>query len=138
MLTLDRNPSRGILRLFAGVWLPLTLGLAGYMAWRHNAPTVAWGVWIAAAVLSAAGLIMPPLIRPVYIGLMVAFMPLGWVMSYTLASVFYFVVITPIGLLLRLFGYDPLERKIRPDAETYWSPAAAKSPRKKEEYFKQF
>ena len=81
---------------------------------------------------------MPPLIRPVYIGLMVAFMPLGWVMSYTLASVFYYVVITPIGLLLRLFGYDPLERKMRPDAETYWSPAVAKSPREKDEYFKQF
>ena len=46
------------------------------------------------------------------------------------------VFAAPIGLLLRLFGTDPMERRINPDADTYWVDAAAARPRVS--YFKQF
>ena len=44
--------------------------------------------------------------------------------------------IAPIGLLLRAFGTDPMERRIQPDATTYW--VDAPSQRANESYFKQF
>lgn len=32
----------------------------------------------------------------------------------------YFVVCTPMGVVMRIFGYDPLRTKMDPEAETYW------------------
>jgi hypothetical protein len=52
-----------------------------------------------------------------------------------MATLFY-LIIAPIGLLLRLFGTDPMERRILPDAESYWEDAAAARPNAS--YFKQF
>jgi hypothetical protein len=35
-------------------------------------------------------------------------------------GVVYYLVITPTGLLMRLFGRDPLSRKFRRGAGSYW------------------
>lgn len=35
-------------------------------------------------------------------------------------GVLFFVGITPVGLLLRLFGVDYLDRKIGSEAKSYW------------------
>lgn len=35
-------------------------------------------------------------------------------------GVLFFGVVTPTGLLLRLFGKDPLCRKLDPNADSYW------------------
>ncbi len=44
---------------------------------------------------------------------------LGIIMKVTLVLVYY-VILTPIGLLMRLFRRDPLGRKIKRNAKTYW------------------
>lgn len=33
----------------------------------------------------------------------------------------FFCVLTPLGLAMRLFGYDPLRLRFDPKAETYWT-----------------
>ena len=35
-------------------------------------------------------------------------------------TLLYFLVITPIGLVMRLFGKDVLNEKLQHDADTYW------------------
>ena len=48
----------------------------------------------------------------------------------------YYLVLTPIGLLMRVFGKDPMRRRLDRTAESYWierDEAAAS-----ERYFKQF
>ncbi|MBW2313560.1 MAG: hypothetical protein JRH10_05150, partial [Deltaproteobacteria bacterium] len=47
-----------------------------------------------------------------------------------------FLIIGPIGVVMRLAGHDPLNRKLEPDAASYWTPAEPMPPR--ERYFKQF
>jgi hypothetical protein len=48
----------------------------------------------------------------------------------------FYGLFTPIGLLFRLIGRDPLHRTRRAELETYWSPKpSADDPRR---YFKQF
>ncbi len=52
-----------------------------------------------------------------------------------MATLFY-VVIAPVGALMRLFGKDPMDRHLLPNAATYW--VDARPPRAKADYFKQF
>jgi hypothetical protein len=56
--------------------------------------------------------------------------------SHLLLLVVYYLVLTPIGLLMRLIGYDPLQRRFDRSAQSYWTPhdPAADDAR----YFKQF
>jgi hypothetical protein len=41
-------------------------------------------------------------------------------LSAALLGMVYYLLITPIGLALRLVGKDPLDRKIEPERESYW------------------
>jgi hypothetical protein len=35
----------------------------------------------------------------------------------------FFLVLTPVAVMLRLFKFDPLRLKKEPDLDTYWLPA---------------
>jgi len=48
----------------------------------------------------------------------------------------YYGVLTPIALLLRLRGHDPMRRRFDPDAKTYWQPH--KPPTDRSRYFKRY
>jgi hypothetical protein len=48
------------------------------------------------------------------------FMPLAWSVSTLLLVLVYYLVLSPIGLVLRLFGRDPMHRKLDRDATSYW------------------
>jgi hypothetical protein len=55
-----------------------------------------------------------------YLGWMRLFFPLGWTISHAVLLVLYFVVVTPIGLVMRVIRYDPMARRLDPDAPSYW------------------
>ena len=48
------------------------------------------------------GLLLAAIISPVMLGLV------------------FYLCITPIGFLMRLFGKDPLRLRLEPEADTYW------------------
>lgn len=77
------------------------------------------------------------LAKLVYRGWMIFAKALGFVNTRILLTLFFYLVITPIGLLLRLFGKNPLNLRLDPEAKTYWSPKA-KEPYDPERYKKQF
>jgi len=73
-----------------------------------------------AAVFLAAAMVRPRALAPLNrlwfrIGIV-----LGKVMTPLVMGVLFFVTLTPIGLLMRLFGKDPLRLKREPAAESYW------------------
>ncbi len=79
--------------------------------------------WPAAAALSGAfalsGIAFPGVLEPVERFWMKFAAVLGFVMTNVILTVFFFLVITPAGLLMRLFRRDPL--RLRPDrCSTYW------------------
>ena len=43
----------------------------------------------------------------------------GWVNTRIIMLLLFYVMILPIGLIMRVLGYDPMQRKIDPDAKTY-------------------
>lgn len=136
LIRIDHNPSARNLLWFGGM-LGLFLAIVGAMAWwRFHAPGVAQGFWIAAAVLVVAYYAIPPLRKPLYLGWMYAAFPIGFVMSYVILAATYYLVITPIGLALRLCGHDPLDRRLDRSAKSYWRPHSPAADSRR--YFRQF
>jgi hypothetical protein len=85
------------------------------------------GVFRAILVLLSLALLLcwgrPRWFRRFYrLGMTVSF-HLGQFMGKAMLVLFFLIVVTPLGLLLRLLGKDLLSMKRRPDATTYWRPA---------------
>lgn len=112
---------KGALRKFG-----LTVGLAfialGSLAyfWKHRE----WGLYPIGlgALLFLVGAILPRILRPVYLGWMSIALVLGAVMTRVLLTIFFLLVVTPVGLFFRLIGRDVLHRKFDRQAKTYWIP----------------
>jgi hypothetical protein len=123
------------LRQFAGLWL-VCIGL---LAWRCGLASghVAGGVLGALALgVGVGGLLRPAWVRPLFVALTVATLPLGWTVSHLVLVVVFFGLFTPIGLIFRLLGRDVLERRFRPDRDSYWEPKA--QPADLARYFRPF
>jgi hypothetical protein len=127
------SPRDRDLRWFAGLWFPAFWGAVGLFLRRHEAPDVASAVWALALVLAVAGLVIPATIRPVYRLMLLVTFPIGWVMSHVILGAAYFLVITPIGYVLRCF-HDPMRRKIERGAQSYWVEC---TPARRDQYFRQ-
>ena len=77
-----------------------------------------------------------PIRRPIYLGWIHLTFPIGWVISHVAMTLIYYLAFTPIGLIMRLFGRDPMERRLDRVAETYWTPhQPGEEPAR---YFRQF
>lgn len=117
------------------------LGFAVFSAWaasrayggRVDATTI--GFTVAGLVLGGLGLAAPTALRPVFTVWMAAAFPIGWVVSRVVLAAIYYLLFTPIALVFKLAGRDPLHRR-RSTATTYWLPKP--QPSDSAQYFKQF
>lgn len=108
-----------ITRLTAHAWKPffLWLGLIGL----------------------AVGLVLwalPQIARPFYVVWYALGCCVGIVMGNVLFGVFYFLILTPIGLLMRAAGRDPLGKRFSRSTPTYWRDAEKVVDVKR--YYRQF
>jgi hypothetical protein len=134
LVRIERNPTTRQLLVFGAAWLSL-LGVAGLMSWMRGRHNAAEALWVLAAGLPLAALIDRRVPRLAYVGLSYATYPVGFALSYVVLAVVFYLVLTPIGLAMRLFGYDPLARKFDPRAQSYW--IARDTKRTMESYFNQ-
>ena len=111
----------------------LLLGL--WFVFRHK-PWHAW-FWVPGAFLVVFGALVPKALKQVYIAWMSLALVLGLIVSTLLLTLFYYLVVTPIGLAARLCGKDFLERKFS-DAPSYWLLRAASGQKPSAEYEQQF
>ncbi|MGA2094077.1 MAG: hypothetical protein ABSH16_11845 [Sedimentisphaerales bacterium] len=81
-------------------------------------------------------LISPKATRIIYLAMTLAALPIGLVTNVLLMGVFYFLVLTPLGLLFRAFGRDVLNRKFDAQANSYW--VKRRQNKTPERYFHQF
>lgn len=93
------------------------VALAALVAWRGSAlkagPLAAIGL-----ALMMAGLVLPTRLGPVYRFWMALAERMSRVTTPVFVGVVYFLVLTPTGVLLRLFGHNPL---VQPrSARTFW------------------
>ena len=71
-----------------------------------------------------------------YVGLTIVALPIGFVLSYVIMGTLFYLIIAPIGLIMRLFGKDPMNRHFQPSMGTYWVDSRPQRPA--EDYFRQF
>jgi hypothetical protein len=112
------DTSRKKIRNFGILFGVIATALAGYWLYRGNS-TWEWSAAIAGFFWITAYL-GTLLLKPLYIGWMTFAFALGWVNTRLLLGVFYYLVLTPIGLVLRLTGKDLLNEKIDREASSYW------------------
>ena len=112
--------SKAELRKF-GFVMTGALGVFGGLGmWREKD----FGPWLISIAIAFAllALLAPRALAPVEKAWMAFAHVIGTVMTYVILTVAFILVFTPMGLFLRLLGKDLLERKIDPDAPSYWTP----------------
>ena len=78
-------------------------------------------------MLAALGAAAPRLLSIPYRLWMSLALVLGFTITRLLLTAVFFLLITPVGLLMRLAGRDPMRRKLDPEAPTYWIPRVDES-----------
>ena len=77
-------------------------------------------LWSVGALCGLLSLTAPAGLRPLYVGLTLIALPIGFVVSHVILGVLFYGVFTPVALVFRLIGRDALHRRFDPAAETYW------------------
>jgi ABC-type uncharacterized transport system permease subunit len=134
LIRIEKNPSSRQLLVFGSAWLVFfaSWGEACQIRGRHGAAEILWAGAIAVPLLGAAS---RRALRMAYVASSYATYPIGYVVSHVVLAVVYFLVLTPIGLAMRLLGNDPLSRTFESGAKSYWKPRDKAAST--ESYFKQ-
>jgi hypothetical protein len=120
LLELRKDPSPKELRQFAAIWFPAACAVVGWMIYRRLGVWPAGLVWGLGVVLGIIGAWRPAVMRPIWNGWMTLAWPIGWVVSHAVLGLLYYGVLTPLGLVMRLVGHDPMTRGFDGNAKTYW------------------
>jgi hypothetical protein len=136
----DETPaevSESRLRQFASILLVIFGGLFVWSLYRHEGrPTLASVVGLVLAlVVGLPGLSSPASIRPVFLAAVAITRPIGHVVSTVLMGVIYFGLLSPLALLFRITGRNPLERYPTADS-SYWAPKS--QPQDPRRYLRQY
>lgn len=127
------NPSRSELRWFGMLWFPAFCVLAGASLYRRGAPNAAQVLWLLAAATAVSAMVDVRIVAPIYRWMIRLTYPIGWIVSHVIVAVSYFLVVTPIGYLMRL-SHDPMRRRFDRSAKSYWVDC---EPSKPDRYFRQ-
>lgn len=114
------SADRREIRKFAIPVAVVLLAIGLFALWREK--SFAWPLVGVSGFLVAAAYLLPVILRPLYVPWMLLAAVLGWVMTRVLLTVTFFVMITPIGIIRRLFGSDSLKRKFPGEGDSYWEP----------------
>jgi len=74
---------------------------------------------IVSLLLAAIALVLPRALQSFYRVWMALGTGLGWVNSRIILGLVFFVILLPIGVIRRMLGHDPMQRKFEPDRATY-------------------
>lgn len=102
-----------------GLTIGAVLGLVAGFSFLSGGQYAA--VWLyGAGLFTVAGLVVPGLLGPLNHLWFRFGMLLHRIISPVILGLMFYVVITPIGLLMRLFGKRPLNLRFDREASTYW------------------
>jgi hypothetical protein len=129
------RPDARELRRFAVAML-IGFSLLGlFSVWRAGEITTAsivlWGIGVFLAVAA----FVPRLGRLAYLGVYLPTSVIGYVVSQVILTLMFFLVITPLGIILRLMRKDVLQQR-RQRQKTHWT--LVKSSRTDDSYYRQF
>ena len=122
----NKQSTTADLRRF-GLIMSVALSVVGsFLWWRGRG----WAVWAypPAGTLLLLGALAPEVLRHVERLWRIAADMLGAVMTRVILVLTFFLVITPVGFLVRLFSKDDFGKSFDRKAQTYWVAVAPKGP----------
>lgn len=100
-------------------------GLFGlFFPWLLERPIPRWP-WLVLAVLGMLGLAAPAALRPIYRGWMWFGHQLSRITTPIIMAAVFYIAITPLGLLMRALGKDPMAGRFEKDRASYRVPSHA-------------
>ncbi len=110
---------KSALRTF-GITIGLILMIfAGFLFWKEKEIFyIFFTLGVALCFLSSA---IPYLLKPFYWIWMILATILGWVMTRVILSLLFYLILTPIGLIGRLFGKQFVELRWDKSKKSYWN-----------------
>ena len=117
LVEINWNPTNRQVRQFAIICL-FALPLLGWI----------WGVGLQfigllallGLALAVAGVVFPGVVKPIFLALTIAAIPIGMVIGELVMLLIYFGVFLPVGLCFRFMKRDALQLKLDRQAKTYW------------------
>lgn len=119
-----------------GVTMGAVLAIIAGVVWlkTRNVNLIVLG---AGAAFAAFGLVAPLILKPLYQIWMPFAVLVGWVMTRVILTAAFYVILTPLSLIARLFGANFLDMKRSKDKASYWI-QRGQLPFDKTRYEKQF
>ena len=108
------------LRQFGWMVGVVLIAIGFWQLYRQIHPTARIVLWSLGGCLLVSGLFLPKVLSPIYKLWMGLAGILGWVNTRILLGLIFYLLFTPIGLIMRVLQRDVLQRKIDPNVDTYW------------------
>jgi hypothetical protein len=105
-------------RAFGLLFGALTGAMAALAAWRGRSSAFGWG--IVAGMFFAATLFAPSLLSPFNRGWRRAALLLSGITTPIVMGLLFFAILTPVGVIMRLAGNDPLRLRFERGGSSYW------------------
>ncbi len=102
--------------LLVGGIFAFVFGLA-LPVWRQG--NINLWFWCAGCLIILGGVAVPSLLSPFYSAWMRLGHVLGWINTRIILGVFFYGILCPAGMLMRLSGKDPMHRNFESDADSY-------------------
>jgi hypothetical protein len=137
LIEINWHPKRKELRNFTIIALIASLVIA-LLLYVIKGVGIQWAVIIVTAGFGIfiSSFVSLKITRIIYLGLILITFPVGWAVSMILLTAFYFLLLTPLGLIFRLLGRDLLSRRFDPDTKSYW--LTRQQPDSLDRYFHQY
>ena len=113
------EPVKGSSDRAFGIVFAVFFALVTVAPLRHHLPPRLWAS-APAALLAILAAVAPKLLRPLNRAWLRVGKLLEKITNPIVMGVLFFVVVTPAGLLMRLFGKDPLRLRLDREAASYW------------------
>jgi hypothetical protein len=96
--------------------------LSSLLRWRRVLPVTAWAVALCLlAALAVTAAMRPRWFRGYYRFTAKVGFGVSQLAGHAVLAIFFIIVITPLGLVMRMLGKDPLRLRRPAGAESYWS-----------------
>ena len=122
MLHIDTSDKREQRKF--GVVMAVIIAIIGLIRWGiHGFVDLPVYFLVVASVFFVGGVVAPVALKPIFVAWMKLAVVLNWIMTRVLLGMAFYLMMTPVRVVIAVFGEDPLKRKYLPEEQTYWEEA---------------
>ena len=113
------NTNKEEIRKFGFLIGGVLIAISIFMLWKtFNQYQLVFIIGISFVLM---GFFIPRILKPIYIIWMTFATILGWIMTRVILTILFYLIVTPIGLIPRIFGVKFLDLSWNDNVKTYWN-----------------